>query len=198
MTLPKIVSDWTALQAMPAREWQCGNCGKHVSERRGFHTSQGNQAPHPQLFPCPNCGFPTLFYNGQHPGIRPGRDVDHLPPDVERVYRQARDCCAIGAFDGAALLARSLLMHVAVDRGAKPGLTFVEYVDFLEQGHFTPPDSQPWVDHIRTQGNRAAHKIDAASAKDATELIDFLELILLYLFEFQGRMAAKHGAAGKV
>lgn len=115
----------------------------------------------------------------------------HLPTDVERVYRQARDSCAIGAFDGAALLARSLLMHIAVEKGAKAGLSFVEYVDFLEQGHFTPPDSKVWVDHIRLQGNKAAHKIDAATERDATELVDFLELILQFLFEFPGRMVAR-------
>lgn len=82
-------------------------------------------------------------------------------------------------------------MHIAVAKGAAAGQSFVQYVDFLESGHFTPPDSKLWIDHVRKQGNRAAHEISQVSVADASELIDFVELILRFLYEFPGRMNAK-------
>lgn len=191
MHIPKIECDWQGTQSIARKDWQCGNCGRHVTERKGYQTTKGDHPSHPLMYPCPNCGVPTLFWDGQHPGARPGDDVEHLPADVARIYDEARDCCRVGAYGGAALLARSLLMHIAVSRKAKEGLGFVEYVTFLEDGHYTPPDSKEWVDHIRKQGNRAAHSIMATEAEDAEELIQFLELILRYLYEFTGRMKAR-------
>jgi len=42
-------------------------------------------------------------------------------------------------------------MHIAVDTGAKEGESFKQYVDYLDNNHYVPPDGKAWVDYIRTR-----------------------------------------------
>lgn len=185
--MQKISSTWTSLQPLPIAEWTCGYCNVRVSARHGYYTEWGSGVLQPRIYPCPNCGCPSFFWDGQHPGSRPGDDLKHLPIDVERMYNQARDCCRIRAYDAAALIARSLLMYIAIEKGASKDQTFVQYVDYLEAKHYIPPDSKEWVDHVRKQGNRAAHELSEIAQGEAEELIGLVELILRYTFEFPGQ-----------
>ena len=75
-------------------------------------------------------------------------------------------------------------MHIAVDRGADQGLRFIEYVSFLSDEGFTPPDGKEWVDHIRRKGNEANHEILEMSEDHATALISFTEMLLRFIYEF--------------
>ena len=87
----------------------------------------------------------------------PGAEVDNLPGLVGAIYLEARAALSAGAPTGAALLFRTLLMHVACHLGAKPALSFVEYVNFLESNHHVPPTGKAWLDHVRKQGNLSTH-----------------------------------------
>lgn len=75
-------------------------------------------------------------------------------------------------------------MNIAVAKGAKEGETFVFYVDYLATQNYVPPDARPWVDHIRTMGNTATHKINLTSKEEAEELIQFTEMLLKVIYEF--------------
>src|SRR5690606_15430527 len=92
---------------------------------------------------------------------------------VEGIYNEARLAHQAGAYTGAVLCCRKLLMNLAVSKGAPEGKSFVEYIDYLKQNHWVPPDSDDWVDHIRTAGNEATHKIAVKTANDSEELIGF-------------------------
>jgi hypothetical protein len=46
-----------------------------------------------------------------------------------------------------------MLMHIAVEKSAKEGLSFFEYVNFLSNEGYVPPNGKHWVDHIRKKGN---------------------------------------------
>lgn len=50
-------------------------------------------------------------------------------------------------------------MNIAVSQGADEGLRFVEYVEYLANSGFVPPNGRGWVDHIRKKGNEATHEI---------------------------------------
>jgi hypothetical protein len=78
-------------------------------------------------------------------------------------------------------------------RTRNQGLSFAEYVTHLEDGHWTPPGSNEWVDEIRKKGNEANHKIVIATPDDARQLIGFLEMLLRFIYEFPGKV--KKGAA---
>jgi hypothetical protein len=82
-------------------------------------------------------------------------------------------------------------MNIAVSKGAKEGLRFVEYINWLDaNGHITK-ESRSWVEHIRDRGNEATHKIIPANEEDATDLIEFSGMLLKTMFEYPEKMKKK-------
>ena len=79
-------------------------------------------------------------------------------------------------------------MNIAVTQGAEAGLRFIEYVDFLGENGFIPPNGRGWVDHIRRKGNEATHEIALMSKADAEELIAFSEMLLKFIYEFPAKV----------
>jgi len=183
--------------------FQCGHCGTKGVPSQSFillRPDGTGQAGRPLtcMLICPACFKPTHisdWSNGrptrQIPGILVGDDVQHLPPDVEAVYGEARKAMTVEAYTGAAHLCRKILMNVAVSQGAKEKETFQVYVDYLEQNHYFPKGSMKWVDHIRHKGNDAAHHLGPVSKADAVELINFVDVLLKQVFEFPALMQAK-------
>ncbi len=86
-------------------------------------------------------------------------------------------------------------MNIAVARGASEGKKFIEYVEFLSEKGFVPPDGKGWVDHIREKGNDATHEIKIMSRPDAEDLITFSEMLLKFIFEFPSRVPKKSQSA---
>jgi hypothetical protein len=97
---------------------------------------------------------------------------------------------AAGAPTAAVLCCRKLLMHVAVDRKAKEGESFVIYVQYLEDNHFIPAGAKSWVDQIRTRGNEANHEIQIKTQPEAEEMIDFVEMLLKVIYDYPSRVPA--------
>jgi hypothetical protein len=121
----------------------------------------------------------------QVPGVTFGNPVKDIPEkDVETLYDEARRTAGTGAYTAAVLCGRKLLMHVAVSKGAKAGDTFLNYIQFLADKNFIPPDAKEWVDHIRKKGNEANHEIVIMGKEEAEELLSFLEMLLKIIFEF--------------
>ncbi len=79
-------------------------------------------------------------------------------------------------------------MHIAVEKGAAQGKSFLEYVEHLSEKGYIPPDGKGWVDYIRTKGNEANHEIKIMSSSDASDLITFSEMLLKFVYEFPGKM----------
>lgn len=88
-------------------------------------------------------------------------------------------------------------MNIAVSKGAKEGLKFVEYVDYMASKGYIPPDGKDWVDHIRSKGNEATHEIAIMQREDAEDLITFIEALLRFIYEYPGMIAAKKAGPGK-
>ena len=80
--------------------------------------------------------------------------------------------------------AEKMLMNIAVQQGAAEGMKFIEYVSFLADKGFVPPNGKHWVDHIRKKGNEATHEIAIMSEQDAKDLIAFIEMLLRFIYEF--------------
>jgi len=79
-------------------------------------------------------------------------------------------------------------MHIAVDQKAKEGLSFLDYVEYLANNGFVPPNGKRWVDHIRKKGNEANHEIALMSQDDAKDLVSFAEMLLKFIYEFPNRV----------
>ena len=95
----------------------------------------------------------------QMPGVSLGNEVGNLPPEIAMIWSEIRGSTSQGSYTSAVLMGRKLLMHVAVDAGAKSGLSFVEYVDYLVDNHYAPPKSKDWVDKIRSHGNEQTMRL---------------------------------------
>jgi len=81
-----------------------------------------------------------------------------------------------------------MLMNIAVHQGAKEGLKFIEYVEYLAANGFIPPNGKVWVDHIRRKGNEATHEISLMTEPDAETLVAFTEMLLKFIYEFPNRV----------
>lgn len=181
--------NWRQLQDLPNRPFDCGFCGRSVSSVKGYKLGVHGDASGTQVggvYICPNCGGPVFFdrQRRQYPSPAFGHPVEHVPPELNALYEEARRCTSQNAYTGAVLLCRKMLMNIAVQEKAKPGLTFVEYVDYLAANGFVPPNGRPWVDHIRKKGNEATHEIALMDQNDAKELVGFVEMLLRFIYEF--------------
>lgn len=186
---------WSNAGSLPPRAYFCGYCGRHVGPDRGYFgqqaAPQGAASPRQAfIYICSFCGKATFFDSdgAQYPGAPFGDDVESLPADVEALYREARESIAAQAFTAAVLTCRKLLMHLAVEKGAPIGKSFVDYVEYLTQKGYVPPNGQGWVDHIRKKGNEANHEIKVMGDIEAKELITFTEMLLKFDYEFPAKV----------
>jgi hypothetical protein len=146
------------------------------------------------IYICHQCKNPTYFSTrgSQTPGIAYGKDVEHVPvQDVSPLYNEARMCMSVNAYTAAILCCRKLLMNIAVAQGAKDGQRFAEYVDYLSDNGYLPPNGKKWVDAIRKKGNEATHEITIMDRADAEELIEFTEMLLRFIYEYPARIDQK-------
>ena len=180
---------WNGVTKMISAEFTCGYCGKIVGSDSGFFSNETLDGAQAIIYICPHCARPTFSHKGiQFPDVAPGNEVSHVPEDVYSLYNEARECIACSCYTASVLASRKLLMNIAVTEGAKEGLRFVEYIDFLADSGFAPPKGRGWVDHIRKKGNEATHEIPAMDRDDATELVSFSEMLLKFIYEFPARI----------
>lgn len=190
-----LYGNWQNMQTvLPPKNYTCGHmgCGREVGSTKGLIFSNSKTSrPEAFIYVCPVCCCPTFFDDlsgSQIPGVSFGRNVESLPRDINELYDEIRKSTSVGAYTSAVMGCRKILMHIAVEKGAKDGLNFIEYVDYLVAQHFAPPNSNPWVDKIRTIGNEANHEIQIMSMNEATELINFVEMLLKFIYEFPAKI----------
>jgi DNA-directed RNA polymerase subunit RPC12/RpoP len=179
---------WENLVTLSPKLYRCGHCSEKVSSEKGYYAK--NEEGY--IFVCPNCSRPTYFSGEkQYPGSLFGEKVKDVPKDIEALYDEARQCFSVFSFTASVMACRKLIMHIAVQKGEKPNLSFKEYVEFLDAQHFIPPDGKTWVDHIRDKSNEANHEIKIMKKEDAEDLIIFIEMLLKFIYEFPSRIKAK-------
>jgi len=178
--------NWHNIQSPESKSFTCGYCGNVVASSRGYHRGNSSKVG---VYVCPHCDEPSyLDGSRQIPGVAPGNEVKSLPPNVDALYREARNCVAASAYTASVLTCRKLLMNIAVAQGANAGESFMFYVEYLSSQGYVPPNGRGWVDHIRKKGNEANHEIVLMSKPDAEELILFAEMLLKFIFEFPSRV----------
>ena len=136
---------------------------------------------------CPECFMPVIIgLDGKiipQSQLLPFEDVRFLPPSIEKLYNECRKCYLNECYHSVIMVSRSLLMHVAVDKGDIAGESFAHYINYLEANGFIGRQNKDWVDKIRTIGNKYVHKLDEASEEDAQKVILFLKQLLGNLYE---------------
>lgn len=134
---------------------------------------------------CPNCDCPTVKLGKRSvPGRPYGENVEELPEELAGLYLEARRCVIVSAFHASVMVARKMLMHIAVHQGACEGQSFKAYVYYLEKNNLVPPGTTEWVDEIRKLGNETNHEIREFTEEDAQLAVDFLAMLLRMLYEY--------------
>ncbi len=113
----------------------------------------------------------------------PFESVSHLPESIESLYAECRKCFANECFYSTVLLARTMLMYIAVDQGASENKPFTTYIKFLEDNGYITAYIKPWVDKLRTLGNHYVHDITNATEIEATKAVTFMQYLLKTLYE---------------
>jgi hypothetical protein len=133
---------------------------------------------------CPSCLKGAVMGEDiLSPAAPFGPPVEGLPADVDEAYQEARRCMGINAYTAAELVCRKILMHVAVDKGAKPGKAFADYVTHLADAGYVTPPMQPWVDLIRQHGNLATHELPPPDQQRAESTVMFTAELLRLVYE---------------
>lgn len=196
--MSKHTLNWNEIKNLESRSFVCGHCGLPVASEKGwFAQSRFQNGVFAYIYVCHKCSSPTFIDvdGSQTPGPAFGNVVkDIAEASVRDIYEEARRAASAGSYTAAVLCLRKLLMHVAVSKGAKPGDTFVAYVEFLASNNYVPPDAKDWVDHIRKRGNEATHEITIMKKEDAEELLAFSEMLLKVIYEFPAAMKRKYGS----
>jgi hypothetical protein len=181
--------NWYKAQTLPSKSFSCGYCGDKVSSEKGLKVGthgDGSGQQKAAMYICPSCNG-SVFITPENkilPQPIMGNKVDHVPNELSELYDEARKCTGQGCFTASVLICRKILMNIAVNQGADEGKRFIEYVNYLAEQGFIPPNGRQWVDHIRTKGNEATHEIRLMSNTDAKELLIFAEMLLKFVYEF--------------
>ncbi len=181
------IYNWLQASQIARATYVCGYCGNKVGPDRGYSAQVSAMSGYAYVLICPSCTQPTFIdiSGKQIPSVRLGKDVKGISDvGVQKLYDEARDCTAAGAYTAAVLLCRKILMNIAVQHGATEGESFVSYVDYLEQKGFVPPNGKEWVDHIRKKGNEATHEIKIMTQSECQQILHFVEMLLRFVYEF--------------
>lgn len=182
------------IEIHPGASWKCGYCGNQVAGNTGYSRDPIPRDDGKIIFICPHCENPTAFIPNsfgevdQIPGAPFGDDIQFLPDDISKLYGEVRRCIQYTAYTSAALLMRKLIMHLAVEQGAEENQKFIQYINYLDENNWIPPNGKSWVDSIRKKGNEATHEIRFTSESEAIQLLSFIEMLLKFMYEFPGRV----------
>lgn len=181
---------WEKLKVKDRKEVTliCPYCNVKVrtpSDTRIFDVETGSIKYH--IHQCPECFMPIIIgLDGNiipQSQILPFEDVRYLPQSIEKLYIECRKCYLNDCYHSVIMVSRTLLMHVAVDKGDSAGKSFAQYINYLETNGFIGSQNKEWVDRIRTIGNKYVHELDDATSDDAQKVIMFIKQLLGNLYE---------------
>lgn len=198
----------------------CAFCGEKGNFERAFH--EHKQKPNSSkrlnfdVYKCKNCmGFVHVLWSagefssglrGLHAfkilpwAIGKVEPSENWPDDVQRYWTQAKESLKGESWDAAAIMARSALQVTMRDKGAEGKNLWGEIENLASKG-ILPPLMKDWSHEIRELGNDSAHpdpKAPPTDPQDARDIVEFLDLLLLYLYDFPKQISEyrkRHGEA---
>ncbi len=78
-------------------------------------------------------------------------------------------------------------------KGLRPERAFSNYIEYLDQKGYLPPDGKGWIDYVRKRGNEANHEIQLMENEDAKTLIAFVEMLLRFIYQFPNMVPQASG-----
>ena len=172
-------------------EYICGHCGANICVSKGpTHTPGGYYLPK-----CYKCNLPTILTidNKRYPPSGFPTTVKGLPEGIGKVYKEIKDCLVIGAWTATNMLARKLLMNVAVDKGAEENKAFTYYVSWMDKSEWNTTGLKLGLARIKNKGNEANHEIKEVTIEDVKEIFELLTMFLRLVYEFPDKFSNNTG-----
>ncbi len=138
------------------------------------------------ILECPSCNCPTVYEvstKNTYPFSKALLPVKCLPEGVKEIYDEIATAISAGCYTSSVILARTAIMHIAVEKGAEENKSFKFYVDFLVENGFVPPNANGWIDKIRTMANDSVHKLEIWGKEEAELIGKFLRYLLIFIYE---------------
>lgn len=176
-------SAWINIKPINSRAYICWNCGGDISSNYGY---ESNRSEKQSIYICHHCNAPTVFdfYGNNTIGVFPGKNIKGLPEEIEEIYNEARACISVGAYTGAVMLFRKILMNFAVKEGAEENNNFLYYVNYLCDNGSVHKKHIKQADNVRKISNEANHELENRTEEEAMEHFKFIEFLLLNNYEF--------------
>lgn len=180
---------------------ECAFC----NEKGNFQTVSSFQKKNPQsgkiihfdTLRCENCvGFVMVLWSADSTSgnihdykvlpwpIKIGIGPKHWPDKIKRFWKQAHSSIIAENWDAAALMARSALQAIMRDQKAVGKDLFSEIKDLSKKGQL-PPIMKEFSEEVRELGNSSAHPkvgVPETPPKDAKDIVEFLDIVLDYLY----------------
>lgn len=113
-----------------------------------------------------------------------------LPKPIAATFQEALLCFKVGANTAAAIMCRKVLEGIAQEHNAK-AKTLAGAIKELRDRGIIESNLFEWAEALRLFGNEAAHGVDTQiSREDASDIIQFTDALLEYLFTYQDRFRA--------
>lgn len=176
------------------QEYICAYCNKTVGGVihnkvvfHGYGPGVGNiDTTSFYILECPSCHKPTIYNvsdNNTYPWAKALRSVNFLPDNISKIYDEIRNAISAQCYTSAVILARTAIMHIAVEKQADENKKFAFYVDYLVEKGYVPPNAKDWIDRIRTMANQSVHKLEIWEREDAEIIGKFLMYLLVFIYE---------------
>ena len=167
------------------RKIVCGHCGEQTNARvvSSLRRDSDGRIILWCVCTCPK-EEPTMLVVdqgnivSQHPGSKEFRGNDAWPKELQLLFDEAARCFSAGAYTAAAMVARKLLMVIACDKGAKEGLRFVEYVDYITANVVPVAGSREPIAWVKDIGNDANHRVQFLARTEAQRSLKICRYIL--------------------
>ncbi len=148
------------------QEYLCSYCNKTVAGKKHHIVKFDNlriETDEFYILECPSCNKPTIynvFDKTTYPFTKVLLPVQYLSKNIDTIYNEIRSAISAGCYTSAVILARTAIMHVAVEHEAEENKSFVYYVNYLIDKGYVPPSANVWIDKIRTMANDSVHKLE--------------------------------------
>ena len=163
----------------------CPHCGLNAAGKKRYIIDNNNGRGY-FILECPSCEKPTIFCRADsktYPFAKVLRTVNYIPEKIEAVYHEIDTAISAGCYTAAVILARTAIMHIAVEQGADGNKSFQYYVNYLVERGFVPPNASVWIDTIRKMANDSVHHLELWKKEDAEKIGKFLMYLLVFIYE---------------
>jgi hypothetical protein len=153
---------------------------------------------------CPRCEAPVLYgqeymqvsaqeWDWDSPWqVHPPRDrrmSTAVPKALRLDHEEARLCFRAKCYTASAIMARRIVQGICIEQGYDKRNLF-DSLKAMRDAGVIDDRLYEWADAARDVGNQGAHEYGAqVSREDASEVLNFTEALLDYLYVFQARYA---------